>query len=142
MEGQAQEEARGVVTTPLVVCVTGGRARLSDEREQMVWDSLDSVSSDYLRRGQTFILSHGGALGVDNAAMHWARERGVFSARWDAPWAIGRKAGPLRNQLMMVMMRPDILLSFPGGRGTDHCTETAHDVGVPIIFPYPDGWPA
>lgn len=94
------------------VLVCGGR-RFSD----YYW--LNEVLSDYhVRRGISVVI-HGGASGADRLAGRWAQAAGVevitFSAKW---WKYGRAAGPIRNRQMLVEGKPDVVIAFPGGRGT------------------------
>ena len=35
-----------------------------------------------------------------------------------ADWSIGRKVGPIRNQRMLDEHRPNLVVAFPGKRGT------------------------
>lgn len=47
------------------------------------------------------VVVTGGAAGVDRAAENAARRRGLRWERWAADWQQGRRAGPLRNRLMV-----------------------------------------
>lgn len=64
----------------------------------------------------------GGALGADALAARWCREMMdgmVRVATFPADWAAhGRSAGPIRNQQMLNESKPDMVLLFPGGKGT------------------------
>lgn len=77
---------------------------------------------------------HGGAKGADTMASLWARERGVPQKEYIADWkAHGRKAGPLRNERMLREGMPDVIVAFPGGRGTAHMVRISTEAGVPVI---------
>ena len=66
-------------------------------------------------------------------AFRWAAERNVFQRVFFAKWAlIGRGAGPLRNQQMLREGKPDLVLAFPGGKGTAHMVRIARKAGVPV----------
>lgn len=110
-----------------VVAVTGGRR--VDNREA-VWAALDVL--DALRPITKLI--HGGASGADALAASWAGARKVpiqaFEARWGSE---GRAAGPLRNARMLSEGRPDLVLAFPGGRGTADMVAKSKAAGVPVI---------
>lgn len=62
---------------------------------------------------------HGAARGADSLAGSWAKERGipvrVFPANWKRD---GKAAGPIRNALMLTEGKPDMVIAFPGGKGT------------------------
>jgi hypothetical protein len=68
-------------------------------------------------RGITLLIA-GGARGADRLAEEWAKAQAIpcdLSASWDG---LGRKAGPIRNQRMLDEGRLDLVVAFPGGRGT------------------------
>lgn len=97
---------------PLVVLVCGGR----DFADPLfVWQQLDRL---HRRTGIRRVVS-GGATGVDAFAARWAREQRVPLGVYPADWrTYGRGAGPRRNQQMLDAEAPDLVLAFPGGRGT------------------------
>lgn len=79
-------------------------------------------------------LIHGGASGADALAHAWAEAHNVFPVPCPADWKRhGKKAGPLRNAEMLRNFQPDIVLAFPGGRGTDDMIRKAMAAGVPVI---------
>lgn len=82
-------------------------------------------------------LVHGDAPGADRlAACTWRRLGGqaeAHRARWSTE---GRAAGVLRNQRMLDSGL-DLLVAFPGGRGTADMTERCRVAGVPILFALP-----
>lgn len=139
-EDQGATEARPVALAVHTFCVTGGREKLSDDRQEMVWSVLDGILETNGGPDE-LLMGHGDCLGVDNAAKYWARERGVQAAAFEAPWALGRHAGPLRNRRMLSTIRPQILLAFPGGKGTASCIVSANTLGIPVYRPYGSHWP-
>jgi NADPH:quinone reductase-like Zn-dependent oxidoreductase len=79
------------------------------------------------------VLIHGGASGVDTHAGHWA-EDWVHTTVYHADWAThGRAAGPIRNQKMLDEQHPDLVVAFPGGRGTADMMTRARRAGVRVI---------
>lgn len=79
---------------------------------------------------------HGAARGADVLAGEWARARGVTETPITADWRkFGRAAGPIRNALMLKVGKPDVVVAFPGGRGTAHMMEIARAGGVPVYEP-------
>ena len=112
------------------VLVCGGRN--FDERE-LVWRTLDQYQENY---GPLTVIQ-GGAPGADCWAREWAygqtpvREVTLVSvpADWEK-W--GSAAGPQRNHLMLDQ-KPDIVLAFPGGRGTADMIARAEQAGVEIV---------
>jgi hypothetical protein len=76
----------------------------------------------------------GGANGADHSAEDWAIDNGivrrVFPADWDKH---KRAAGPIRNKQMLVEGKPDLVLAFPGGKGTRNMVAQARSAGVDVI---------
>lgn len=130
------------------IAVTGGRDhRLTeDEIAQLCGVLLDSASSG---GGDRYIvLLHGNCRGVDQEAARLAESWGFPVVPFEAPWSwfsqagpapqyeqnqrLGRGvAGPLRNWMML--RAADLLLAFPGGRGTANCVKQARELGVEVV---------
>ena len=107
------------------VGVTGGR---DYKDEAHVWQVLDNI---YHSNANVNIIV-GDARGVDSFAAKWAKKKNVpcfiYFANWDSH---GRSAGMIRNQ-QMLNHGIDLLLSFPGGRGTAHMTKITKAKGVEV----------
>ena len=114
------------------VLVCGGRDYSDRDHVHNVLCKLD------FDRGPITCVIHGAAKGTGNAAMHWAQVMGEvgnktrhqpFLADWRAH---GRAAGPMRNQRMIDEGKPDLVVAFPGGRGTADmiCRAKAHGIEV------------
>jgi hypothetical protein len=79
------------------------------------------------------LLIEGAAKGTDRIAGQWAEDRGVEHAVYPADWqGLGRRAGPIRNEQMLREGRPDIVVAFPGGRGTQHMCDLAGAAGIEV----------
>jgi hypothetical protein len=79
-------------------------------------------------------LAHGGARGADMLSGHWARGQRVPVQVYKADWErYGRSAGPIRNLQMLTEFKPDVVIAFPGGNGTQHMVKAAHIKKVPVI---------
>lgn len=115
----------------LLVC--GGR----DYRDRRaVFATLDGVAA----KSPVTLLIEGGARGADALAAAWARERDVPVATFHADWEVhGASAGPLRNIRMLEEGAPDLVVAFPGGRGTAHMTRIAREAGTPVLGLAPGG---
>lgn len=76
----------------------------------------------------------GGASGADAMAEAWAIRKGipvkVFKAEWSRH---GKAAGPIRNQKMIDEAQPDVVVAFPGGKGTDDMVSRAIKSGISVI---------
>lgn len=77
----------------------------------------------------------GGAPGADSLAERWVRDHSyamkieVYKADWKK---YGRAAGVIRNIQMLEEGKPDLVIVFPGGRGTANMVELARKAGVPV----------
>ena len=73
------------------------------------------------------------AIGFDNKARKWALLAGIHFAEVPALWGEhGGAAGPIRNG-MMLKLRPDFVLAFPGGSGTKNMVNQALAASVPVL---------
>lgn len=111
--------------TTAIVC--GGRDYRNGGR---VFQILDAAVD---RLGVVFILQ-GVAEGADYLAWQWAQGRGVRCGSYPAHWKEDRKnAGPIRNGRMLSEGKPDMVIAFPGGKGTADMVRQAEVAGVRII---------
>lgn len=77
------------------------------------------------------LVIQGGAGGADGLAREWCNDRGVAYVTVPAAWKqFGKAAGPLRNQVMLDDWKPDLVLAFPGGRGTADMVRRSETEGV------------
>jgi hypothetical protein len=78
----------------------------------------------------------GMARGADTLAIHWARANDLpvreFPADWDRH---GRRAGYIRNQQMLDDGQPDLVVAFPGGKGTAMMIDISRKADVPVWEP-------
>lgn len=59
-----------------------------------------------------------GQLSCDKVAGEWGNARGLKVEKFPADWSLGRRAGPIRNSVMLKSYEPHIGLGFPGGSGS------------------------
>jgi hypothetical protein len=79
-------------------------------------------------------IIQGGASGADYIAARWAFMRDVLAEEYCADWnKYGRAAGPIRNGQMITEGKPDLVLAFPGGRGTQDMKRRAIAAGIRVI---------
>lgn len=107
-------------TLRIIVC--GGRD-FSDR------DAIEKVLS---RLPRDTVIVVGGASGADSIAEEVATALGFQSIEvYPANWAThGKAAGPIRNQ-QMLDAGADIVIAFPGGRGTADMIARARAAGIP-----------
>lgn len=83
--------------------------------------------------GPFTLVIHGAARGADSLASSWARKNGIPEKPFNAQWKkYGRSAGPIRNQEML-KEEPDLVIAFPGGRGTEDMIKKSAQKGITII---------
>lgn len=82
------------------------------------------------------IVIHGCATGADTMGAKWAEnEPGVTSFGVPADWkTYGNRAGPVRNGLMLSHGRPQLVVAFEGGAGTEHMVKISKERGVKVIM--------
>lgn len=118
----------------LLVC--GGRTYDNYDRvRQVLYDFCDEfhlADNEYnMPNGLTII--HGGARGADSLADQWAVVNWVPIKEFKADWEKeGKAAGLIRNQRMLDEGQPDIVIAFPGGRGTAHMKRIAREAGIEV----------
>jgi hypothetical protein len=109
------------------VVVTGGRTY---QNRVHVFHSLDMLDE----LNPITFLAAGGATGVDTFAREWAEAHGVAWTEYPADWiGLGKMAGPVRNRAMLEQFLPDLVVAFPGGRGTGDCVRKAHMRNISVL---------
>lgn len=112
------------------VLVTGGR----DYKDST---AVSETMTAALGALGPFRLIEGGASGADLLAKLWARGEGLEVITVPADWAAdGRSAGPRRNARMLRQFPPDLVIAFPGGKGTADMVRRAEVAGL-IIWRVP-----
>lgn len=95
--------------------------------------SIHYVPEDNWLPSDIEIIS-GMATGVDSVAVDWAISNWCkwheFPAEWDK---YGKKAGYIRNKQMLEEGKPDLVIAFPGGRGTQMMVDLARKANVEVI---------
>jgi hypothetical protein len=109
------------------VLVCGGRDYAN---KGSVYGVLDRINE---RTPITCIID-GGANGADALAAIWSALRHIPDhKRFHADWAIhGKAAGPIRNQKMLDEGKPDLVVAFPGGKGTADMVRRAKAAGIEV----------
>lgn len=119
------------------VLVCGGRDYSDWERFNSVLDEIAGNASP--KFGEIVlppwrVMIHGGSNGADAFAHAWAQATcmkiEVYPADWDTH---GKAAGPIRNSKMLSEGKPDLVIAFPGGRGTADMVRKAKAAGVKVI---------
>ena len=113
------------------ILVCGGRDYQDREKVFQVLDEIHKTTPISL-------VVHGAARGADLLGEEWAKSRETAYYGVPAKWQeLGRKAGPLRNLDMLERITPDLVVAFPGGRGTENMIKlaTSNNIKVKQIEP-------
>lgn len=94
-----------------------------------VWTHLDRIHAE---TPITEIIT-GGAPGADTIANDWGKTKRINRFVCKADWEQhGRSAGPKRNARMLEW-KPDLVIAFPGGRGTADMVRRSTEAGVKVV---------
>lgn len=105
------------------VLICGGREFGNTE---LFYSTLDTYDI-------THIIS-GGARGADRLAEYYAKGKELPITIYPAQWRkYGKSAGPIRNEQMLIEGRPDLIIAFPGGKGTADMIRRAIDSGLNVV---------
>lgn len=109
------------------VLVCGGR---DYDRAEIVYEALQRI---HAIRPITVVIQ-GEARGADALGKRWAIDMGIRVDCYPADWnTFGKYAGHLRNRNMLTFGLPDLVLAFPGGRGTNDMVMQALKESVAVI---------
>lgn len=106
-------------------------ARAWREHMELVF-ALEQIKAD---KGISVVI-HGYAQGADSLARIWVEGTNgeVLHAPFRADWRThGKAAGPIRNQRMIDEGKPDLVVAFPGGKGTADMVRRAAAAGLPVV---------
>ena len=115
----------------VIVCGSRNWGEYPNQREQ-IYAALDGI---HAVTPITF-LWHGNARGVDTVAGTWAKlKKTIRVFPTPAEWSrYGDRAGPIRNKSMLGN-GIDLVIAFPGGKGTTNMIAQAMRAGVKIARP-------
>lgn len=109
------------------ILVCGGRDFEDYDHLVLVLDALHAAKN-------VTLVIHGGARGADELAGQWARARRIEREVYWADWAThGKGAGMIRNRAMLTEGKPDMVVAFPGGKGTANMVKIARAAGLGIL---------
>jgi hypothetical protein len=92
----------------------------------------------YVEGLEDAVIISGGARGADTLAVRAAKACGLQFREYPAEWQkYGKKAGVLRNQKMLDMEKPDLVVAFTPdleqSRGTHDMVKRAERSGVAVV---------
>ena len=104
------------------VLVCGGRDYKNKARVEQVLNYLPK---------KDLVIIQGNAPGADYLAKEWAKENNVECLSFPADWQqYGKRAGYIRNKQMLDEGKPDLVIAFPGGTGTNMMVTLSESAGV------------
>lgn len=110
------------------------RVLICGGRDYTNYRHFATVMCDQQKEFGTFtVIIHGGAKGADWCAHLFAgngRQELTYRAEWEK---YGSSAGPIRNQQMIDEGRPELVIAFPGGRGTADMVRRAKTAGIELV---------
>ena len=108
----------------MIVLVCGGR---TFHDRQLLFNILDNLEI------KPTLIVHGAANGADILSGDWAKKRNIPVKEYPAEWSkYGKSAGLVRNTSMLMKEKPDLVVAFPGGRGTAHMVLSARKNGTKV----------
>ncbi len=109
------------------ILVCGGRDFTDKE---YLFTQLDNFSKNNI----VDCIIEGNAKGADRLAGYWARYNHIHNIKFNADWnKYNKAAGAIRNKQMLDEGKPDIILAFPGGKGTNHMIDLAISYGITVL---------
>ena len=119
------------------ILVCGGRDYQDKYRVQKELDKIIGYAElwdDRKLLPKNITIIHGGAPGADTWADHWAVHNQTNIEEYKADWGRhGKAAGPIRNEKMLKEGNPDLVVAFPGGKGTAHMVKIAKENNFHVI---------
>lgn len=98
------------------------------------FNNVDLVVAAFNDHPNISLVIEGGAKGADTIARMEAQQRCIHVATVPALWEqLGRNAGWRRNNAML-SLEPDLVIAFPGGRGTNNMIEIAKRAGIEVKY--------
>jgi len=126
--------AKRIKVVKVLVC--GGRAYSDYAYVELILAGLVAEASAFFRMEADevhVIFACGAAHGADMLATQFAKKHGHKIKLYPADWKThGRSAGPIRNKHMLDDFKPDMIVGFPGGNGTEHMCKIGQEAGIPV----------
>ena len=112
----------------VIVCGSRNWGEYPHQR-QKIYDALDAI---HAAKPITFLF-HGNARGVDTVAGTWGKlKQTIQVVPVPAEWSkYGDRAGPIRNKNMLGQ-GVELVIAFPGGKGTTNMIAQAERAGVKV----------
>lgn len=123
-----------------IIAVTGGRDYTNEKI--VAWALRREITYAEGLGLRPVLLTGGCRTGLDELARQWwHRQERPYVVDPATFWKHGRAGGPHRNGRMAIgatfamdpPFHPDVLVRFPGGRGTQDCEDKMRAMGVRVV---------
>ena len=112
------------------VLVCGGRDFWDDD---WFYEVLNEINDTYNFHNKISLIIEGGAAGADAMAKGFAKVNDIPYETYEADWnTYGKSAGPIRNKQMLEEGKPDLVIAFPGGKGTANMVKLAREANIEV----------
>jgi len=103
------------------------------------WDDYKTIKNFLKTLPPDTVVIEGGARGADKIAKECAQQLGYKVEEYKAMWDIfGKGAGPIRNTMMIMKGKPDIVVAFhndlENSKGTKDMIKQAKHHGIPVYL--------
>ena len=106
---------------------------LAKKQVERAHDLLTNLVQVLMTMDKEVTIIHGDAIGADRLGGAWAEIHDLPVQKFPADWDKYKKAaGPIRNTQMLKEGKPDLVVAFPGGFGTNHMIKIATQAGVKV----------
>jgi hypothetical protein len=121
------------MTDSIYVLISGTRYWSEPEQaKQATWNALDLAKTIWDR---TFVLVHGGAVGVDSFAEEWAKVNRIETEVYIPDYSkYGNRAPIIRNQQMLDLPLAYVIVIWNGvSKGTSFVIDKAKKKNLPMF---------
>ena len=124
---------------PIRILVCGGRDYGAGDDGAAFAAMVYLLNKISVNGARPVTVIHGGAKGADALAGQWAFNTHTPYEVYPADWypkndgVLDRGAGFKRNAEMLVKGKPDMVIAFPGGKGTADMVARARAAGVKVF---------
>lgn len=121
--------------------IVDNRTVLNPKEINLLCETLDNVADEFSEHYNSndnwlptdITIIAGKASGADTLAADWAIRSYAKLIEFPANWKLhGRSAGPIRNRQMLEEGKPELVIAFPGGRGTANMCDLAESARVEV----------
>ena len=94
---------------------------------------LEDTLNKWLIPSSTDIIISGLARGADTLGVQYANAHNIQVMSFPALWnTYGKSAGYRRNEQMLIEGKPDLVIAFQGGKGTQHMIDISKSANITV----------